>query len=77
MNESRITHLQANRFIRNALTGKENQIDSPFLAKLDIKINSIGQYIKQKHGEQAFNDLVRFVHPHTKRCRIEMGVKVK
>lgn len=76
MSDSRITNLQTNRFIRNALTGKDNQIDSPFLSKLNNRINSIGEYIKQRHGVQAFNDLVSFVHPDVKRCRIEMGVRV-
>lgn len=62
MNDSRISSIQINRFIRNALTGRDNQIDSPFLSKLNNKINSIGEYIKQKHGLQAFADLVNFVY---------------
>jgi len=57
-----ITTLQTNRFIRNALTGKENKIDSPFLSKLENKINSIGEFIKQKYGVQAFDELVSFVY---------------
>jgi len=76
MSDSRITNLQTNRFIRNALTGKDNNLDSPFIAKLDNRIHSIGEYIKQKHGVQAFNDLVNFVFPTAKMMSYEEGVRV-
>ena len=76
MSDSRITNLQTNRFIRNALTGRDNRIDSPFLSKLDNRIYSIGEYIKQRHGLQAFDDLVNFVFPTAKTMSYEEGVKV-
>lgn len=76
MSDSRVSNIQINRFIRNALTGKDNNLDSPFLSKLNNRIYSIGEYIKQRHGEQAFNDLVNFVYTPVKMMSYEKGVRV-
>lgn len=71
-----INTTKVNQFVRNALTGESNKTEDPFLSRLEDKINLIGQYIKQRHGVQAFNDLVNFIHTPRETMIIKKGVYV-
>ena len=71
-----INTAKVNQFVRNALTGESNKTEDPFLSRLEDKINLIGQYIKQRHGVQAFNELADFIHTPRETMLYRKGVKV-
>ena len=71
-----INTAKVNQFVRNALTGKSNKTEDPFLSRLEDKINLIGQYIKQRHGVQAFIELADFIHTPRETMLYRKGVKV-
>ena len=54
------TH-KASRFIRNSLEGIPNKIEDGFLSKLEDHICMMGQYIQQRHGMEAYRELLRAV----------------
>jgi len=54
--------IKAAIFVRRALEHKSNNTVDPMLSKIEDRLNSIGQYIKQRHGETAYNELLIFVH---------------
>ena len=67
---------KVNRFVRNALTGESNETEDPFLSRVEDKINLIGQYIKQRHGKQAFDELADFIHSPRETMLYRKGVRI-
>ena len=45
-------------FVRNSLEGKSNKTVDPMLSKIEDRINSLGQYIKARHGDTAYRELL-------------------
>ena len=59
------TH-KASKFLRSALEFKPNRPDESqlryeFLSKLEDAIGTMGQYIQQRHGMQAYRELLKSV----------------
>lgn len=52
---------KAGIFVRNSLEGKSNNTVDPMLSKIEDRINSLGQYIQQRHGRDSFNELLNHV----------------
>ncbi len=58
---------KVNRFLHNSLRGKPNKIEDPFLSKLEDRIYTMGDYIRQRYGQQTYNDILNHVHSNWKK----------
>jgi len=53
---------KANKFLKNSIRGIPNKTQDPFLSKLEDKIYSMGDYIRQRYGQETYNDILNHVH---------------
>jgi len=52
---------RASKFLRNGLEHKSNNVTDPFLSKLEDRINSLGQFIQQRHGMESYRELLNHI----------------
>jgi len=57
-----VNSLKASLFIRRALEGKSNNTEDQLLSKIEDRIRDVGEYIKQRHGDEAYNNLLNHIH---------------
>ena len=52
---------RASKFLRNSLEGKSNKVTDPFISKLEDRINNLGIFIQQRHGKEAYRELLAHI----------------
>ena len=52
---------KAGIFVRNALQRKSNGTVDPLLSKIEDNIYTIGEFVKQRSGQKAFENLLNHV----------------
>ena len=57
-----VNSLQASLFIRRSLEGKSNNTKDQLLSKIEDRIRDIGSYVKQRHGDAAYTNLLNHIH---------------
>jgi len=52
---------KSGKFIRRSMEGKTNRTVDPMLSKIEDRLGSLGIYIKERHGEAVYNDILNHV----------------
>jgi len=57
-----VSNSKAGIFVRRSLEGKSNMTTDSMLSKIEGRLYTLGEYIKQRYGDETFQNILNEVH---------------
>jgi len=53
---------KAGIFVRNSMENLSNGTTDPMLSKIESKIHDIGEFVRQRYGQEAYDNLLNHIY---------------